>query len=109
VARKGPSRAAASRDRLAHPSRLGVDLRIVLVTGSVTTLTGNLRLSQGRKPGEGRWSVGGEWCAAVPATCGVLTGFVHQVRAQRGAKIDAGLADALVADVREIMTALACG
>jgi hypothetical protein len=45
----------------------------------------------------------------MPATCGVLTGFVHQVRAQRGAKIDAGLADALVADVREIMTALACG
>jgi hypothetical protein len=48
---------------------------------------------------------------AVPdrqATCAVLTGFVNEVRAQRGKKIAPNLADKLTADARVIMSRIGC-
>jgi hypothetical protein len=45
----------------------------------------------------------------IQATCAVLTGFVAEVRAQRGKKkISATLADQLIADAQAIMTAIGC-
>jgi hypothetical protein len=39
----------------------------------------------------------------------MLTDFVNEVRAQRGKKIPAATADALIADARAIMSAMGCG
>ena len=44
----------------------------------------------------------------VQATCAVLTGFVNEVRAQRGKKIALNLADKLTADARVIMSRIGC-
>jgi hypothetical protein len=44
----------------------------------------------------------------VPATCAVLTGFVHEVDAQRGKHVALDLASALTADAQVIMTAIGC-
>ena len=44
----------------------------------------------------------------VQATCTVLTGFVNEVRAQRGKKLTTGLADELTAEAQAIMTAIGC-
>jgi hypothetical protein len=45
----------------------------------------------------------------VAAACTMLTDFVNEVRAQRGKKIPAATADALIADARAIMSAMGCG
>ena len=44
----------------------------------------------------------------VQATCTVLTGFVNEVRAQRGKKLTTELADELTAEAQAIMTVIGC-
>jgi subtilisin-like proprotein convertase family protein len=44
----------------------------------------------------------------LAATCGTLQAFVNQVRAQRGKKIAAPLADALIADAEALRSQLGC-
>jgi hypothetical protein len=44
----------------------------------------------------------------VGAACTMLSDFINEVRAQRGKKIAAATADALIADARAIMAAMGC-
>lgn len=44
----------------------------------------------------------------IGAACTMLTDFINEVRAQRGKKIAAATADALIADARAIMSAMGC-
>lgn len=44
----------------------------------------------------------------IQATCAMLTGFINEVRAQRGKKLTPEVADELTADAQAIMAAIGC-
>jgi hypothetical protein len=85
----------------------------ITVHGAADQLTALGKLVQGVGPGT---SLADKIAAAhsyvasgdTADACGVLTGFIHEVRAQSGKSIPAGQATQRIADASQIQAVLAC-